>query len=268
MRSDLHDLWRERQEIGAALDSGLLAVNDPAWERFPDLDQAIREARPTDPAGLAVQMRLLADEFAAIRHVADETLALRIATAPEKSGDAGRHEAERQRPFAQVASGNIAPAQRPPLRLAIIGCAGAGSPRRLDRCPGNKKAPGVRRPSAEQLVSKALSLVWTINIWLVTARAWWMRCRAAPAGRPAAAGAHNGSSATTACGPSFPPLQRFAVAADPEIQASVTCISWLARQSQRRCHGSEQHEFAHRGAPGSGESGAARAPDSLGAAQA
>ena len=268
MRSDLHDLWRERQEIGAALDSGLLAVNDPAWERFPDLDQAIREARPTDPAGLAVQMRLLADEFAAIRHVADETLALRIATALEKSGDAGRHEAEQQRPFAQVASGNIAPAQRPPLRLAIIGCAGAGSPRRLDRCPGNKKAPGVRRPSAEQLVSKALSLVWTINIWLVTARAWWMRCRAAPAGRPAAAGAHNGSSATTACGPSFPPLQRFAVAADPEIQASVTCISWLARQSQRRCHGSEQHEFAHRGAPGSGESGAARAPDSLGAAQA
>ena len=268
MRSDLHDLWRERQEIGAALDSGLLAVNDPAWERFPDLDQAIREARPTDPAGLAVQMRLLADEFAAIRHVADETLALRIATALEKSGDAGRHEAEQQRPFAQVASGNIAPAQRPPLRLAIIGCAGAGSPRRLDRCPGNKKAPGVRRPSAEQLVSKALSLVWTINIWLVTARAWWMRCRAAPAGRPAAAVAHNGSSATTACGPSFPPLQRFAVAADPEIQASVTCISWLARQSQRRCHGSEQHEFAHRGAPGSGESGAARAPDSLGAAQA
>ena len=246
MRSDLHDLWRERQEIGAALDSGLLAVNDPAWERFPDLDQAIREARPTDPAGLAVQMRLLADEFAAIRHVADETLALRIATALEKSGDAGRHEAEQQRPFAQVASGNIAPAQRPPLRLAIIGCAGAGSPRRLDRCPGNKKAPGVRRPSAEQLVSKALSLVWTINIWLVTARAWWMRCRAAPAGRPAAAGAHCGSSASTACGPSFPRLQRIPVAVDPEIQASVTCISWLPRHSQPRYDGSEQCEFAHR----------------------
>jgi hypothetical protein len=250
MTSDLHDLWRERQEIGAALDSGLLAVDDPAWERFPDVDQAIREARPTDPAGLAVQMRLLADEFAAIRHIADETLALRIATALEKLGDADRHEAEQQHQFAQVASGNIAaPAQRPPLRLAIIGCAGAGSPRRLDRLPGNKKAPGARRPSVEQLVSKALSLVWTINIWLVTARAWWMGCRAAPAGRPAAAGAHSGSSASTASGPSFPRLQRSAVAADPEIQASVTCISWLPRQSQRRYHGSEQHEFAHRVAP-------------------
>jgi hypothetical protein len=73
--SDLHDLWRERQQVGTALDSGLLADDDPAWERFPDLDQAIREARPTDPAGLAIQMRLLADEFAAIGHVADETLA-------------------------------------------------------------------------------------------------------------------------------------------------------------------------------------------------
>ena len=81
MTSDLHDLWRERQAIGTALDSGLLADDDPAWERYPDLDQAIREAWPTDPAGLAIQMRLLADEFAAIGHIADETLALRMATA-------------------------------------------------------------------------------------------------------------------------------------------------------------------------------------------
>jgi hypothetical protein len=82
--SDLDDLWRQRQEVGAALNSGLLANDDPAWEPFPDLDQAIREARPTDPAGLAIQMRLLADEFAARGHVADEKLALRIATVLEK----------------------------------------------------------------------------------------------------------------------------------------------------------------------------------------
>jgi hypothetical protein len=107
MTSNLHDLWRERQAIGAALDSGLLADDDPAWERFPDLDQAIREAWPTDPAGLAVQMRLLADEFAASRKVADERLALRIATALEKLGEAGGHEAEQQRQFAQVASGSM-----------------------------------------------------------------------------------------------------------------------------------------------------------------
>jgi hypothetical protein len=107
MTSDLHDLWRERQAIGAALDSGLLADDHPAWEQFPDLDQAIREARPTDPAGLAIQMRLLADEFAAIGKVADETLALRIATALEKLGEAGRQEAEQQRQFAPVASGSM-----------------------------------------------------------------------------------------------------------------------------------------------------------------
>jgi hypothetical protein len=82
--SDLDDLWRRRQEVGAALNSGSVAADDPAWERFPDLDEAIREARPTDPAGLAVQMRLLADQFAASGHVADEKLALRIATVLEK----------------------------------------------------------------------------------------------------------------------------------------------------------------------------------------
>jgi hypothetical protein len=92
MASDLHDLWRQRQEVGAALNSGSVAPDDPAWERFPELDEAIREARPTDPAGLAIQMRLLADEFAASGHVANEKLALRIATAVEKLGQADQHE--------------------------------------------------------------------------------------------------------------------------------------------------------------------------------
>jgi hypothetical protein len=91
MTSDLQDLRRERQQVGAALDCGLLADDDPARERFPDLDQAIREARPTDPVGLAMKMRLLADEFAAGGHCADEKLALRIATVLEKLGQAGQH---------------------------------------------------------------------------------------------------------------------------------------------------------------------------------
>ena len=108
MTSDLHALWQERQAIGAALDSGLLADDDRACERFPDLDQAIREARPTDPAGLAIQMRLLADEFAVSRKVADERLALRIATALEKLGQAGQHlKPDNSGDFAQVASGSM-----------------------------------------------------------------------------------------------------------------------------------------------------------------
>jgi hypothetical protein len=53
MTTDLHVLWRERQEVGPALDEGSFADDDPAWERFPELDEAIRETRPTDPAGLA-----------------------------------------------------------------------------------------------------------------------------------------------------------------------------------------------------------------------
>ena len=87
MASNLHDLWRERQATRAALDSELLAQDDPASELFPDLD-AVRsgKARPTDPAGLAVQMRLLADEFAISGQRNDQKLALRIATALEKLG--------------------------------------------------------------------------------------------------------------------------------------------------------------------------------------
>jgi hypothetical protein len=83
MTSDLHVLWRERQEVGAALDKGSLADDDPAWKRFPELDEAIRDARPTDPAGLAIQLRLLADSFAARGYTADEELALSIATTLE-----------------------------------------------------------------------------------------------------------------------------------------------------------------------------------------
>ena len=109
MPSGLPDLWRQRQEVGAALDSGLLAADDPAWERFPDLDEAIREARPTDPAGLAIQMRLLADEFAASGHGADEKLALRIVTALEKLGQTDQHgKPDSNGDFAQVASGKTA----------------------------------------------------------------------------------------------------------------------------------------------------------------
>jgi hypothetical protein len=184
MTSDLHDLWRERQQIGAALDSGLLPDDDPAWERFPDLDQAIREARPTDPAGLAIQMRLLADEFAAIGHVADETLALRIATALEKLGQAGQNgKPDSSLDFALVASGGIALPARPLRHLASIDCGG----------------PGARRPLAEQFISQAAALVWTINIWSIIFRAWWLR-RAAPAPQPATAGGHGGRAASTAGG--------------------------------------------------------------------
>jgi hypothetical protein len=187
MTSDLHDLWRERQQVGAALDSGLLPDDDPAWGRFPDLDHAIREARPTDPAGLAIQMRLLADEFAAIGHVADETLALRIATALEKLGQDGQHGTpDGSVELAQAASGRLAtPAPRPPRRPASIDGAG----------------PGARMSSSEQFVSQAAALVWTINIWAIVFRAWWLRGRAVPARRRATAGVHGGRVASTAGAP-------------------------------------------------------------------
>jgi hypothetical protein len=200
MTSGLHDLWRERQEIGATLDSGLLAADDPAWRRLPDLDEAIREARPTDPTGLAVQMRLLADEFAASGHAAEEELALRIGTALEKLGQTDQHgKPDGNGDFAQVASGKPAAVRRPRRRLALIDCAG----------------PGARRPLAEQVVSRAAALIWTINIWVIVLRAGWMRGRAAHARRPAAAGACGGSAKSNACGPSFPRPQALAVATDP-----------------------------------------------------
>ena len=184
MTSDLPELWRQRQEVGAALDSGLLAADDPAWERFPDLDEAIREARPTDPAGLAIQMRLLADEFAASGHGADEKLALRIVTALEKLSQTGQHgKLDGNGDFAQVASGRTAaPVPRPPRRLALIDYAGSEA----------------QRPFAEQVVSQAAALVWTINIWVIVFRAWWMRGRAADARRPAGDGAYRGSASSTA----------------------------------------------------------------------
>jgi hypothetical protein len=101
--------------------------------------------------------------------------------------------------FAQVASGETAAVGRPQRRLALIDCAG----------------PGARRPLAEQVVSRAAALVWTINIWVIVLRAWWMRGRAAHARRPAAAGAYVGSAESNACDPSFPRPQALAVAPDP-----------------------------------------------------
>jgi hypothetical protein len=165
MTSDLHDLWRERQQIGAALDAGLVADDDPAWQRFPDLDQAVREARPTDPAGLAVQMRLLADQFAAIGHVADEKLALRIAAALEKLDQPGQSAAPGSRvDVAKVTSRDVAtPAWRPRRRLLTRG-AGRGACRRI----------------TDQLVIQAAALIWTINMWVITFRIWWLRRRVAP----------------------------------------------------------------------------------------
>jgi hypothetical protein len=35
----------------------------------------------------------------------------------------------------------------------------------------------------------------------------------------------------------------------PEAEASVTCIGWLRRHSQRRYDGCDQHDRAHRLAP-------------------
>jgi hypothetical protein len=97
MTTDLHVLWREWQEVGAALDTEPLDDDDPAWQRFPDLDQAIREARPTDPAGLAIQVRLLADAFAVLGYARNEELALYIARALEEMGQAGQPAAPPER---------------------------------------------------------------------------------------------------------------------------------------------------------------------------
>ena len=109
MTSDLHALRRERQQGGAALDCGVSADDDATWERLPQLDQVIREARPTNPAGLAIKMRVLADEFAAGGHCADEKLALRIAAALEKLGQACQHgKPTSSADLVQVASDGIA----------------------------------------------------------------------------------------------------------------------------------------------------------------
>jgi hypothetical protein len=97
MTTDLHVLWRERQEVVAALDTESLDDDDPAWQRFPDLDEAIREARPTDPAGLAIQVRLLADAFAVLGYARNEELALYIARALEEMGQAGQPAAPPER---------------------------------------------------------------------------------------------------------------------------------------------------------------------------
>ena len=129
-------------------------------------------------------MRLLADEFAAIGHIADETLALRIATALEKLGGDGQHgKPDSSVDLPQVAAGGrAAPAQRAPRRRAVIAGAGRGGRRRL----------------AERFLGQAAALVWTINTWAIILQAGWLRRRATPDRRPAATGARNGNAASTA----------------------------------------------------------------------
>ena len=58
---NISDLWRERQAAIAQFE--VTDDEDPvegtAWTRYIAADEAIRAARPTTIAGLAVQMRLL-----------------------------------------------------------------------------------------------------------------------------------------------------------------------------------------------------------------
>jgi hypothetical protein len=60
-RRNLADLWAEMKaaeaELNAAGDIG--PEDDPAWTRWRQARDAIRLARPTDAAGLAVQLQLL-----------------------------------------------------------------------------------------------------------------------------------------------------------------------------------------------------------------
>lgn len=215
MTSDLCDLWRARQRMGAALDSGLLADDDPAWERFPDLDQAIRKARPTDPAGLAIQIQLLADEFAAMNHPANEKLARRIAVTLETLGQARQHRIPHSHfRFARAATGSSAAhAERPSPHSALAACAGPCSPRRPDRLRDDGEARRTRSSWANRFLTEAAVLIWSINIWLVVARARWMGWRAAT--RRPAARADGNSAASTTNGLRFPKHDELAVAADP-----------------------------------------------------
>jgi hypothetical protein len=73
---DLAELWRER----------VAALVEGNYDRSYEIDDIIRAARPTDPAGLAVQLRLVLfkmdvedspDDCAMVKHVLDrlETMA-------------------------------------------------------------------------------------------------------------------------------------------------------------------------------------------------
>jgi hypothetical protein len=53
----LSDLWREFCETGAALDDDEVELDDPLQIKHLDTVHAIVAARPTDMAGLAVQMQ-------------------------------------------------------------------------------------------------------------------------------------------------------------------------------------------------------------------
>ena len=72
---DLAELWRER----------VAALVEGNYDRSYEIDDLIRAARPTDPAGLAVQLRLVLykmdvegspDDCAMIQHVLDRLEAM------------------------------------------------------------------------------------------------------------------------------------------------------------------------------------------------
>jgi hypothetical protein len=72
---DLAELWRER----------VAALIEGNYDRSYEIDDLIRAARPTDPAGLAVQLRLVLfkmdvedspDDCAMVKHVLDRLEAL------------------------------------------------------------------------------------------------------------------------------------------------------------------------------------------------
>jgi hypothetical protein len=72
---DLAELWRER----------VAALVEGNYDRSYEIDDLIRAARPTDPAGLAVQLRLVLfkmdvedspDDCAMVKHVLDRLEAM------------------------------------------------------------------------------------------------------------------------------------------------------------------------------------------------
>jgi hypothetical protein len=72
---DLAELWRER--VAALVESN--------YDRSYEIDDIIRAARPTDPVGLAVQLRLVLfkmdvedspDDCAMVKHVLDRLEAM------------------------------------------------------------------------------------------------------------------------------------------------------------------------------------------------
>jgi hypothetical protein len=60
--TDLVALWAEYQAAIAEFEAlGGESEGEPAWRRYIAAGEAIRAARPTDLAGLAIQVRLVAD---------------------------------------------------------------------------------------------------------------------------------------------------------------------------------------------------------------